>query len=44
MTSGYLWDDGPDYNPWIFSSDHVQFLLDRPHAHPAGTEFTYDSV
>jgi CubicO group peptidase (beta-lactamase class C family) len=44
MTSGFLWDDGPDYNPWIFSSDHVQFLLDRPHAHPAGAEFTYDSA
>jgi CubicO group peptidase (beta-lactamase class C family) len=44
MTSGYLWDDGADYNPWIFSSDRVQFLLDRPHAHPPGTEFTYDSA
>lgn len=44
MTSGFLWDDGPDYNTWIFSDDHVQFLLDRPHAHPPGTEFTYNSA
>lgn len=44
MTSGSLWDDGSDYNRWIFSDDHVQFFLDRPHVHPAGAEFAYDSA
>jgi len=44
MTSGFLWDDGPDYNLWIASPDHVQYLLDRPHSHPAGAVFTYNSA
>jgi CubicO group peptidase (beta-lactamase class C family) len=46
MTSGYAWDEetGPDYNLWIYSSDHVQYLLDRPHAYPPGTQFTYNSA
>jgi CubicO group peptidase (beta-lactamase class C family) len=46
MTSGFQWDEetGPDYNLWIVSSDHVQYLLDRPYAHPPGTVFTYNSA
>jgi CubicO group peptidase (beta-lactamase class C family) len=44
MTSGFEWDDDRDYNPWIFSDDHVQYLLDRPHAAAAGATFTYNSA
>jgi CubicO group peptidase (beta-lactamase class C family) len=44
MTSGFQWDDDRDYNPWIASDDHVQYLLDRPRAQPLGTDFTYDSA
>ena len=31
MTSRYQWDEntGDDYNLWVLSTDHVQFLLDR---------------
>jgi CubicO group peptidase (beta-lactamase class C family) len=43
MTSRYQWNDGVDYNPWVLSSDHIQFLLDRPQTDPSGT-FTYDSA
>jgi CubicO group peptidase (beta-lactamase class C family) len=43
MTSRFQWDDTVDYNPWVLSSDHVQFLLDRPQTDPPGT-FTYDSA
>jgi CubicO group peptidase (beta-lactamase class C family) len=42
MTSGYAWNDDTDYNPWILSSDHVQYLLDRPQQSGAG--FDYDSA
>jgi len=46
MTSGFQWneDTGPDYNLWIAAGDHVQYVLDRPHAAPAGTAFTYNSA
>ena len=45
MTSGYQWneDTGDDYNLWIRSPDHVQFLLDRPQTGPPGP-FTYNSA
>lgn len=43
MTSRYQWDDDADYNPWVLSSDHVQFLLDRPQTNPPGV-FVYDSA
>jgi CubicO group peptidase (beta-lactamase class C family) len=43
MTSGYQWDDTVDYNPWALSSDHIQFLLDRPQTGPPGP-FVYDSA
>ena len=46
MTSGFQWDEdlGPDFNLWIASDDHVQFLLDRPQAHAPGSFFTYNSA
>lgn len=43
MTSRYQWNDAVDYNIWEASSDHIQFLLDRPQTDPAGT-FTYNSA
>ena len=44
MTSGYQWNEtnGPDYNLWIGADDHVQYLLDRPHAAAPGVAFTYN--
>lgn len=46
MTSGFQWDEetGPDYNLWILSDDHVQYVLNRPHSYPPGTFFTYNSA
>jgi CubicO group peptidase (beta-lactamase class C family) len=44
MTSGYEWNDDTDYNPWILSNDHVQYLLDRPNSAAPGATFTYDSA
>ena len=46
MTSGYQWNEetGPDYNLWIVTDDHVQYVLDRPHATPPGAGFTYNSA
>lgn len=45
MTSGYQWNEtsGNDYNNWVLSDDHVQFLLDRLQTDPAG-EFNYNSA
>lgn len=43
MTPGYAWNDDRDYNPWILSADHVQFLLDRPQNGAPGA-FTYNSA
>lgn len=43
MTSRYQWDDTIDYNLWVASSDHIQFLLDRRQNDPVGT-FTYNSA
>ena len=44
MTAGYQWNEssGDDYNQWILSGDHVQFLLDR--SQNAGTGFLYNSA
>jgi len=44
MTSGFEWNDDVDYDPWLASPDHVQFLLDRPHVAAPGTLFTYNSA
>jgi CubicO group peptidase (beta-lactamase class C family) len=46
MTSGYQWNEsnGPDYGLWFAAPDHVQYLLDRPHAYAPGTTFTYNSA
>ena len=45
MTSRYQWNEnsGDDYNLWVLSNDHVQFLLDRRQNDPAGA-FTYNSA
>lgn len=45
MSSRYQWNetDGDDYNLWVLSNDHVQFLLDRLQTDPAGV-FTYNSA
>jgi CubicO group peptidase (beta-lactamase class C family) len=45
MSSRYQWNEtsGDDYNLWVLSSDHVQFLLDRRQTDPAGS-FTYNSA
>lgn len=45
MTSGYQWNEGTgnDYNDWVLSSNHVQFLLDRAQTGPPGP-FTYNSA
>ena len=45
MTSGYQWNEasGNDYNLWIASPNHVQYLLDRPQSPPPGP-FTYNSA
>ena len=45
MTSGYSWNEnsGNDYNLWVTSSDHVQFVLDRPQVASPGRQFTYNS-
>ena len=46
MTSGFEWseDNVGDYNLWIVADDHVQYLFDRPHASPPGTQFAYNSA
>jgi CubicO group peptidase (beta-lactamase class C family) len=45
MTSRYQWNENSadDYNLWVLSSDHVQFLLDRRQTDPDG-QFTYNSA
>ena len=45
MSSRYQWNEnsGDDYNLWVLSNDHVQFLLDRRQTDPAGA-FTYNSA
>jgi CubicO group peptidase (beta-lactamase class C family) len=43
MTSGYQWGEATDYNLWVVSSDHIQFLLDRRRTDPVGT-FNYNSA
>lgn len=46
MTSGFQWDEerGDDYDLWAAADDHVQYLLDRPRAHPTGTQYKYNSA
>jgi CubicO group peptidase (beta-lactamase class C family) len=47
MTSGYQWDEttAADYNAWILSTNHIQYLFDRPQTAggPPGP-FTYNSA
>jgi CubicO group peptidase (beta-lactamase class C family) len=46
MTGGWQWDESTvaGYNDWVLSQDHVQYLLDRPLAHPPGSVFAYNSA
>src|SRR5262249_62108314 len=46
MSSGFVWDEnvGDDFALWFASSDHVQFLLDRPQDHAPGAFFTYNTA
>lgn len=45
MTSRYQWNENSadDYNLWVLSNNHVQFLLDRLQTDPNGM-FTYNSA
>jgi len=45
MTSRYQWNENSadDYNLWVLSTNHVQFLLDRRQSDPVG-QFTYNSA
>jgi CubicO group peptidase (beta-lactamase class C family) len=45
MSSRYQWNENSadDYNLWVLSSNHVQFLFDRLQTDPNGT-FTYNSA
>lgn len=45
MTSRYQWNEssGDDYNLWVLSNNHVQFLFDRLQTDPGGV-FTYNSA
>lgn len=44
MTSRYQWNEsnGDDYNRWIVTDDHVQYLLDR--SQTASADFEYNSA
>lgn len=46
MTGGWDWDESTvaGYNDWVTSSDHVQYLLNRPLADPPGAIFGYNSA
>jgi len=44
MAGGFEWAQGvrgPDFGLWWFSSDHVQFVLDRPLVDAPGSRFSY---
>jgi CubicO group peptidase (beta-lactamase class C family) len=43
MTSGFVWDDDTDYGSWLTTTDHVQALLDLPHAAAPGSVFDYNT-
>jgi CubicO group peptidase (beta-lactamase class C family) len=44
MSSGFVWDDDTDYLPWLQTTNHVQALLDLPHAYPPGAAFDYNTA
>lgn len=46
MASGFDWLEavGNGYNDWIFSGDHVAYLLDREISSEPGTVFSYNSA
>jgi len=46
MTSGLQWhemDGGGEYNRWVTSGDMIQYIVDRPWAHPPGQTFLYNT-
>lgn len=46
MSGGWEWREvgAVGYNEWVTSPDPLAHLLDRPHAYPPGTAFTYSSA
>jgi CubicO group peptidase (beta-lactamase class C family) len=45
MTSGFSWDEDADYTPWfLLSPDHVQAVLDLPHAAAPGVTYLYNTA
>lgn len=46
MSGGWEWtEEGAiGYNDWVVAPDHVGYLLDKPHATPPGTTFSYNSA
>jgi len=44
QTSGFTWSDQFDYSAWLAATDHVQALLDHPHASVPGEAFNYNTA
>ncbi len=47
MTSGFQWDESGgfgSYIKWLYSDDHIRYLLDQPLVDKPGTRFTYNSA
>lgn len=46
MRSGFDWNESTAaaYNAWAGAPNQVDYLLDRPLAHPPGTSFQYDTA
>lgn len=45
MTGGFEWREigGPEYNDWIRSSDHIDYVLQKPLVAAPGQQFNYNS-
>lgn len=46
MTGGFQWFEsgGTGYNEWILSSDHIDYVLDKPLSDQPGQRFNYNSA
>ena len=47
MTSGFQWDESGgfgSYIKWLYSDDHIRYLLDQPLVDKPGTRFNYNSA
>jgi CubicO group peptidase (beta-lactamase class C family) len=46
MRGGFDWDESTAaaYNAWALAPNQVDYLLERPLAHPPGTSFQYDTA